>query len=113
MRRIISVIFAAVFLLRTAAAGAYAVAEPAVHAQTAVLIDAATGEVLYGRGEGRRMQPASMTKIMTALVVLDTLPLDHPVTISPSDTITSPLMRVTGSTLSISAWRWFSVACSS
>ncbi len=103
MRRIISVIFAAVFLLRTAAADVYAAAEPAVHAQTAALIDAVTGEILYGRGEDRRMQPASMTKIMTALVVLDTLPLDLPVTVTPS------AVGIEGSSAQLEAGEVFSV----
>ncbi len=43
---------------------------PAVEAGAAVLMDADTGQVLYGKEERRRMQPASLTKIMTTLLAL-------------------------------------------
>ena len=41
-----------------------------ISAEAAVLIDASDGETLYSRNADRRMQPASMTKIMTALIVI-------------------------------------------
>lgn len=39
--------------------------------QTAVLIDADTGSVLYDKNMNQKMYPASITKIMTALVAMD------------------------------------------
>jgi D-alanyl-D-alanine carboxypeptidase (penicillin-binding protein 5/6) len=40
-------------------------------AQAAVLIERSTGKTLYGKDENRGMYPASMTKIMTAMIALD------------------------------------------
>lgn len=44
---------------------------PSISARQAVLIDEGTGEVLYRKGASERTYPASTTKIMTALVVLE------------------------------------------
>lgn len=77
MRRFAVVIMTAVLLLRVPVA-----ALPfRVYAECAVLLNADTGEILFGRGENARMQPASMTKIMTAYVVLASLPLDGTVAV--------------------------------
>jgi len=56
----------------------------AVTASVAVLMDAATGQVLYERNAHLAWPPASTTKIMTALVALGRAPLDMPITISPA-----------------------------
>ncbi len=46
---------------------------PSVSAEGAVLIDAVSGQVLYEKNAEKRLYPASTTKIMTALVTLETL----------------------------------------
>ncbi|MBI4372102.1 MAG: peptidoglycan-binding protein [Candidatus Omnitrophica bacterium] len=51
-------------------------------APSAVLLEPASEKILYSRAPHRRQQPASTTKLVTALVILDSLPLDHWVTIS-------------------------------
>ena len=61
-------------------------AEPVVSAETAVLIDAASGKVLYDKRKDAHMYPASTTKIMTALVVLEHCALEEPVEILPEYT---------------------------
>ncbi len=43
---------------------------PAVEATAAVLMDAASGRLLYAKAPERRIYPASVTKILTAYVVL-------------------------------------------
>lgn len=48
-------------------------AAPTVSAQGAILIRADTGAVLFEKDAEKRLYPASTTKIMTALVVLETL----------------------------------------
>ena len=48
-----------------------ATAEVEVDAQTAILIDADTGDVLFELNSEERWYPASMTKLMTLVVVLD------------------------------------------
>lgn len=44
---------------------------PALVAETAILIDADTGQVLFERDADRPMEPASTTKIMTAILALE------------------------------------------
>ena len=48
-------------------------AELDVSAPSAVLMDGATGTVLYQKNEHERMRPASVTKIMTLLLVMEAL----------------------------------------
>lgn len=59
---------------------------PIIAAQGAILIDAASGEVLWGRNAGTRMPIASTTKLMTALLVCERAAdkLDQQVTVSPN-----------------------------
>lgn len=44
---------------------------PSVAAEAAILIDAETGTILYEKNGTQKMYPASMTKVLTALVALD------------------------------------------
>ena len=46
------------------------VAEPVISAEAALLVNTTTGEILYKRNERQRRAPASLTKIVTALVAL-------------------------------------------
>lgn len=55
---------------------------PAVAAEGACLIDANTGTILYSKNMDEPFFPASITKIMTALIVIETTPLDETVTFS-------------------------------
>jgi serine-type D-Ala-D-Ala carboxypeptidase (penicillin-binding protein 5/6) len=47
-----------------------------VTAPSVILVDARTGTVLWGRGIGVRRAPASLTKMLTALLARATLPLN-------------------------------------
>lgn len=60
-----------------------AAAPPAVTADAAVLMDAKTGEVLYDKNMHQRRAPASTTKILTAIIALESGRLDEEVTVSP------------------------------
>ncbi|MFI3174949.1 MAG: D-alanyl-D-alanine carboxypeptidase family protein [Bacillota bacterium] len=44
---------------------------PEVHAKAAILVETSTGNILYDKNIHEMMYPASMTKILTCLVVLD------------------------------------------
>lgn len=57
---------------------------PEVYTEAVILINADTGEVLYGKNETKQMYPASTTKIMTALLALENLQLDEEVTATSS-----------------------------
>lgn len=45
--------------------------KPAIEAKAAVLIDGASGKVLYAQNEKKHLPPASVTKVMTLLLVLE------------------------------------------
>ncbi|MCC6173671.1 MAG: D-alanyl-D-alanine carboxypeptidase [Chloroflexi bacterium] len=68
-------------LLPPSAAVAQAVPprEPAPSSRAAVVVDALTGAVLYGRAAFDELPPASLTKMVTALVAVERAPLDRPV----------------------------------
>lgn len=55
---------------------------PSVNAHSAILMDAATGEVLFRKNSQDIMAPASTTKIMTAILALEKLSPDKKVRIS-------------------------------
>ena len=76
----------AAVLLLSAPAGA-AGAAPAVEAQAAVLMEQETGTVLFEHNAHDKLEPASVTKVMTLLLVMEAvdsgrLTLDEPVTVS-------------------------------
>jgi D-alanyl-D-alanine carboxypeptidase (penicillin-binding protein 5/6) len=55
---------------------------PNITATAALLIETDSGLVLYSKNPDQRLPMASTTKIMTAIVVLESLGLDTPVTVS-------------------------------
>ena len=62
---------------------------PEINCEAALLVDYNTGSTLYAKNEHREMYPASLTKIMTALLVLEAvdggqLSLDQPITATES-----------------------------
>jgi serine-type D-Ala-D-Ala carboxypeptidase (penicillin-binding protein 5/6) len=65
-------------------------AEPAIVAQSAAVIDSYTGEFLFVKNENALEYPASSTKILTALLVIEAGDLDKMVTIDLSDTKVEP-----------------------
>lgn len=65
---------------------AYAAQTPEVAAQGAILVNETTGEVLYEKNADTRFYPASITKIMTALLVAERGNLDDTVTYSAAAT---------------------------
>lgn len=68
----------AVFLLGSSVSFA-ATASPdsrALTARSAAILDANTGDLLFEKNAHLRLPPASTTKVMTAMVVLEHLPLD-------------------------------------
>jgi D-alanyl-D-alanine carboxypeptidase (penicillin-binding protein 5/6) len=63
---------------------------PAIAAHKAVLVDRSTGQILYGKDAGRRQPIASLTKIMTALIVLGRTHPGDVVTVSRTAALTPP-----------------------
>lgn len=56
-------------------------AVPQINADGCVLIDASTGKVLFGKNEEKVLEPASTTKVVTALIALEKCKLDDQVTV--------------------------------
>ncbi|MDR1693128.1 MAG: D-alanyl-D-alanine carboxypeptidase [Oscillospiraceae bacterium] len=71
------------FLPAAGAAGPLQTPDLAGSAESAVLMDAATGTVIYQKNARRRAGIASTTKIMTALIVLETVDLDDTFEVPP------------------------------
>lgn len=55
---------------------------PTIIAEAAVLMDADTGQILYEKNSHKTMPPASITKLMTALLVLENLAPEATITFS-------------------------------
>lgn len=53
---------------------AYTLNGPDIYGETYCVIDGITGEILFSKDPERRMYPASCTKMMTALLVLENIP---------------------------------------
>lgn len=51
-------------------------------AETAILVDAKSGKILFGKNENSVMQPASITKIMTAILAIENCGMNDIVTIN-------------------------------
>ena len=63
---------------------------PAPHAEAALLIDMKSGKVLYSKNENQKMYPASITKIMTAILTLES-GIDFSEIVTASEEAISPI----------------------
>jgi len=55
---------------------------PQISSPSAILMDSTTGKILYDKNSRAKMYPASITKVMTAIVVLEHCNLNETVTVS-------------------------------
>jgi serine-type D-Ala-D-Ala carboxypeptidase (penicillin-binding protein 5/6) len=82
------------------------VGPPPIRARAGILVDLDTGEVLWARQPNLGLPPASLTKVLTALVALDNFSPDMDVTITPDALGQAPddtVMGLTaGETLTVS-----------
>ena len=65
-------------------------------ANSAILVDPDMGQVLWGYDAYSRRAPASLTKMMTVLVALDHVSIDHVIEVTPEAAQTSPDWTVMG-----------------
>ncbi len=70
--------------------GARAQNPPAISARAAILVDAATGRVLYEKNADQARPVASTQKLLTALIIAEGGGLDNRVTVAASDTKVEP-----------------------
>jgi len=73
-------------------AAVVATSEPdlGLHAKTAVLVDLGSGRVLWAKDANVHRAPASLTKLMTAVVAVDLAGLDAPVTVTAEAAAAEP-----------------------
>lgn len=64
--------------------------EPELYSEAAILIEATTGKVLYNKNANQKMYPASLTKIMTAIITIENCDLDEMVTVNYNAISTIP-----------------------
>ena len=76
---------------------------PHITAKGAVVVDMDTGTVLYSRNADKQLEMASTTKIMTAILILESLPLDQIVKVPAA------AVSVSGSTLGFNRGESFTV----
>ena len=72
MRSLLCLILTLILPLASLPTAASAETVP-IHAPSAILMDAATGTVLYEKNADERREPASVTKVMTLLLVMEAL----------------------------------------
>lgn len=87
--RFCSLFLTLLLLLSLCALPAAALDDPAPNCGAAIVVDGDYGEVLYDHNAFEKMYPASITKVMTSLLVMEaieegTLTLDQPITASES-----------------------------
>ena len=72
IRRILSVFLLTVLMVSLMLTPqAYAMPALEIKAKAAVLVDADEGRIIFGQNEQERESPASITKVMTALLTLE------------------------------------------
>ena len=81
MKRTLTAVFLCVILLLGCVSAA-AAEKPDINAKAAVLVERTTGQTIYEKDVNERVYPASLTKIMTALLVLENCRLSDRVTVS-------------------------------
>lgn len=69
--RLFPLLLALILLLSAFSPAALALEDPSVDAQAAILVNLDSGEVLYRLNDGDQRSPASLTKVMTALLAIE------------------------------------------
>ncbi len=61
-------------------------AEPTIKGTCAILVELNSGAILYAKNMNQRIYPASTTKVLTAMMAIENLPLDGTLTLSYNST---------------------------
>lgn len=77
-----SLIASLVFSFCLRAEASKSLSKPVLSARSAIVMDSKTGKILYSKNPDLKLPPASTTKVMTALLALERLPLERRVVIS-------------------------------
>jgi len=88
MKRIVAAMLAALFLCSSIFVKAEGLSAPELSASCAILVDARTGRVLFEKNSNEKRAIASITKLMTALVAIRSMPdLSQEVTVKREYTL--------------------------
>ena len=79
-------------------------APPPIGAAAGAVVDAASGEILWGRDEHLPLQPASVTKIITALIAIERGDLDEVIPVTLDQRLLSR-----GSSMGLVTGDWFTL----
>jgi len=79
------------FLLFTLHASRFTLYAAEISSKSAVVLEASTGRILYGKNPNLKLPPASTTKLMTAMIALDRIDPADTVTISERAAGVSPI----------------------
>ena len=82
MKKIITAIFVFTFII-TIPIYSKAYEKPSINAESGILMDLNTGQILYEKNINEKLAPASTTKILTALITLEKCKLDDKVVVGP------------------------------
>ena len=63
---------------------------PSIKARAAIVVDLTAGQILYQQDQGTKYADASLTKMMTAMVAADLVPLDTVITVPDAATQVEP-----------------------
>jgi len=80
LKSLLSILF--IFFVVFSLGNIYATSEPTIHSKAAIAIDADSHTVLYEKNINNKIYPASITKIMTAILALENLDLNQDVVVS-------------------------------
>ncbi len=104
MKKLITILITSFLIIFNASSAAKAlVTPPVVSADSVVLLDATTGKLLYEKNKDSAYPPASTTKIMTILLVLEKGHLNDVVTVSKNASLAdgSKIYLVEGEKISV------------
>ncbi len=90
----ILIFFLSIFLVSSINVMA-ASAPPEINAEGSVLMDASTGEILFSKNPDKVLEPASTTKVMTAILTLENCDLNEEVV------VTEDFTKVDGTTIGL------------
>src|SRR3954464_14177797 len=93
MKKLIAALAASVFMM---SAGAQTVPAPQIAARSWLLLDATSGQIIASQDPDARIEPASLTKVMTAYVVFGAI-RDKKITLDQMVNVSVRAWKVDGS----------------